>query len=174
MLYKDIEFLFKNKGIFSKLISLVNLNEVEFIDSKSREWELCGITEGRHSRLVIIDNSKGVQESFATLFKYVLFYWEGWLEEEMNLTDKIKWIEALKNIWIPEYFRNKYLVLEKMQPNTFFEDSGIEKDFPEEYRKIRKSQEGIRVTDEGYKLFTGVYFGMTDEIYYYYESFIND
>ncbi|MBP9479324.1 MAG: hypothetical protein KBF12_11975 [Sebaldella sp.] len=174
MLYKEIKELFNNRKLFSKLIVEMDINEIKFHDRLTKIWSENGIVEGKHARVVMINKEFDSQASFALLFKYILFYWEEWEKEDVLGIKKEDWTEAIKNQWIPYYFNDKYIVLDELLPFNFFKDSKFYEDFPEEYEKLKKSYEGIRITNEGYKLFTGSYFGMTDDVYYYYEAFIND
>jgi hypothetical protein len=112
---KEIQELFDNINIFASLIAKVNISNLSF--------EIYNFS--KHAMMVDLiltpkNQFNNLKEAFSAIFKKELFESEEWnVDDEPSLLDE-KWIMALKNIWIKEYFLTfSGVCLEVISPEIF-------------------------------------------------------
>ncbi|WP_255258837.1 hypothetical protein [Bacillus pseudomycoides] len=107
--------MFNERDLFAKLIAKARLSNLSFDVYSFRKYEIV-------VDLIFAEKSqfKNLQEAFAAIFKKELFEREEWdISDEPAPSDK-QWIEALKNIWIHEYFlKYRGICLEYVNSENF-------------------------------------------------------
>ena len=170
MFYNKVTELFENKSLFAELVDEIDTRKFEF----EEEWTTGEWKGGINTRIIILKRKEELdnQKAFAVLYKYILLYWEGWEPDFViynNESDRKKWKESLKDGWIPNYFPERDLTLKMVDVNKFFEYGDFEVDPNGDFKKIVLKSKMIEII--GYN--NMLYFGMTDEVYFYLETIHN-